>query len=73
MAGTKDDRIKRRRLAGALIGAGFDEVFNPSAKFGRETWEAAQDLSVPVPSPGDEPDLESGRIVIVEPPDAAER
>lgn len=70
MSKAEDDQVTRRRLAGALVGAGFDELFNPSAKFGREAWEAAQELSAPAPSPGDRPDLESGRIVIAVPPDA---
>ena len=72
MVGNARERPNRRRIAGALVGSGLDEVFHPSAKAGREAWEAVQEASAPALSPGDRPDLDSGRIRIVLPPGDAD-
>lgn len=56
-------RRRRQRIQSGMVGV-FDEVFHPEAKNARVVWEAQTELPAPAPTPGDKPDLGSGRIVI---------
>lgn len=62
-----------RRQGSAALGAGFDDVFHPSASDARQIWETEVELPAPAHLPGDPgPDLDAGQITIML-PDEAER
>jgi hypothetical protein len=56
-------RRQRRKAQSGTIGV-FDELFHPEGHQARIMWEAQTELPAPAPTPGDKPDLDSGRIVI---------
>lgn len=58
-----EKRRQRKKAQSGTIGV-FDEVFHPESHQARLIWEAQTELPAPAPTPGDKPDLESGRIVI---------
>lgn len=67
-------RIKRHQLqkqldgtsGGSLagVGSGFDTVWRPSAEAAHAEWEAAVELPVPAPTPGDKGRIEEGRLIL---------